>query len=187
MAQVNHYSQTVHFLDYLFSKCAHTIMCVVSTGRIADVIIAIMTESDIYYSSVGKMLHVLDVMIKSKTVLNAKHDTLLAQMLVGIQVGWCSCYADIIFAFINYRFYLVKDVVGKGAWTSLELFSLLRLRKISHHGNGICAAFGHFVKVIQNLWVTMTELYSLWEEHWSVAMAVKSKNFAMQSFCLCEF
>ena len=30
-----------------------------------------MTESDIYYSPIGKMLHVLDVMIKSKTVLNA--------------------------------------------------------------------------------------------------------------------
>ena len=55
MTQVHHQSQTVHLGDDLSAKGADTTMCLTASCRVADIIIAIMTQGDIDHAALLEM------------------------------------------------------------------------------------------------------------------------------------
>ena len=63
MTQIYHDAETVHLMDYLFAKAAHAIVGVAATGAVADVVVAVVTERDLDDASLGKVLHLGDVML----------------------------------------------------------------------------------------------------------------------------
>ena len=84
VAQVDHDSQTVHFADYLLSELAHAVVRITTLCRVADVIIAVMTERHIDDAALGKVLQVLQLPIQRQTILDAQHDALPTLALVRI-------------------------------------------------------------------------------------------------------
>ena len=58
VAQVDHYATAVHLLDDLLTELAHSVVCVTATGGVADVVVAVVAESDVDDTTLSEMLHV---------------------------------------------------------------------------------------------------------------------------------
>ena len=153
--------------------------------------------------SIGIPLHGINYKIKPKgkdkkvgELFVASPITHIREIIGGVEKGveldeeGYFATGDIAEVDATNRYYLkgrIKDIISKCQRTTIELLTLLWLRKISHHSNNISTSFSHLMKVIQYLWITVTELYSLREEHRRVAMTVKSKNLIVQSLSLSKF
>lgn len=196
MTQVDHYTLVVHFVDDLLTKLGHTIVRVTSTGAVANIVIAIVTQCDIHHASLGEVAHIGNVVIESKPILYAHHDALAPLSLVLVKVGRRAGNADILAVLVHDTLYLVKDQVGILCWREArgkvfqvgivldnasnihrlrEFLAHFWLRKIGHHDDGVLPAIGHLVQVVKHTWVAMAKLNALWEKHRGVAMAVEGE------------
>ena len=63
-----------------------------------------------------------------------------------------------------------------------ELFAHLRLWQVGGHDDGVLAAVGHLVQVVENAGVALVEAHALWEEHRGVAMGVEREDAVVQAF-----
>ena len=61
MREVNGNAYSVHLTNHLLAKFRHAMMRFCSSCRVADIVVAIMAKSDIFYSSVMEMLNILQV------------------------------------------------------------------------------------------------------------------------------
>ena len=77
MAHINKDAQAVHLSDDLSSEVTDASMRLSALrGRVADVVVAIVTEGDIDNATIGKVLDIRDIMFEGDTILDAQHDTL---------------------------------------------------------------------------------------------------------------
>ena len=173
-------------------------MGVATTGRVADVVITVMAKGDIYHTTLGKPLHIRQVVLQRQSVLNRKHNRLPALSLVGIEVGRRAGNADVA-AVVGYDiFYLVKDTIGIGIGgcgdglvgdagkrrrllqRGRERLTHLGLGQVGGHDHSILSAFGHLVQIDKDAFIALLEVYALREEHRRVAVGIKSDDAAMQ-------
>ena len=170
MAEIDHDTQFFHLLDDLFAKFADTVIRVVAFGRVADIIITVVAERHIDDTSLSEMLQVVQIAIKGNAILNAKHDELLAVVLLKYQQ--CGIFDDshIILMLTDNLLYLVEDTVG--------IFGRIlgRLRQVCHHDSGILATVSHLMQIDENTVVTLTEINPLREEHRSITVGVKGQH-----------
>ena len=122
MAQVDHDAVEVHLLDDALAELAHAIVGVAPAGRVADVVIAIMTERDVDDAPLSEVLHIRQVVVQGQTILNAQHDALAALALVLVKVGGGTGNAQITTVAPHNVLYLVENQVG------IELRSYSELR-----------------------------------------------------------
>ena len=94
MAQIHHDTQTIHLSNDLAPKSAHALMRADATGRVTDVVIAIVTQRHIDDATLGKMLQTFQLSIESKPILNAKHDAMATLLFIRIEVGRGTSYPD---------------------------------------------------------------------------------------------
>lgn len=180
MAQVHHDAVAVHLLNHLGSETAHAIVGIAATGTVADVIIAIMAEGDIYHASLGKVLHIAQIMLQGKTILNTEHDALSALSLVAVKIGRSSGDTQVVAVLAHDFLYLVEDEISilqrslhVEGHLATEALAYLRLRQVSHHGGSILMSIGHLVQIHEDAGVAMIELHALREEHRSIAMGIE--------------
>ena len=145
--------------------------------RVAYLIVAIVTKSDVYYAAVGKVLHVPQVVLYRKTVLYTYHQRFYSIALVAQQVLTASRQGDVSRVAEHNLVNLVEDKVGvsfrcvDGEWCYVgESFLRLRLWQICHHRHRVRPALVHFVQVVEHFWVAMVEAHALREEHRRVAV-----------------
>ena len=174
-------------MDDLLTKLTDAVVGVVATGRVADIIVAIVAEGDIDHTTFSEMLQVGDVAFKGQSVLDAKHDALATLVLVHPEVIRCPRQTEVSAILIDDGLYLIKDEVGIGLRaTDIEAHLLgegltrLRLRQVAHHDGSVLTAFGHLMKIDQDLRVTMVEVNTLREEHRGVAMGVECQHAVMR-------
>ena len=187
MTQIYHNAKSVHLLNHLSSKAAHTIMGITATGTITDIVIAIMTKGNIHNTTLCKVLYIAQVMLQSQTVFYTQHDALSALALIAIQVGRCTGYTEVSPILADDFLYLIEDKIGIlsrslhiKSHLAAEAFTYLRLRQISHHGSSILASIGHLMQIYENAGITMIELDALREEHRCITMRIKGKDALMQ-------
>ena len=180
MAQVHHDAVAVHLLNHLGSETAHTIVGIAATGTVADVIIAIVAEGDIYHASLGKVLHIAQIVLQGKTILNTEHDALSALSLVAVKIGRSSGDTQVVAVLAHDFLYLVEDEIGilqrslhVEGYLAAEALAYLRLRQVSHHGGSILMSVGHLVQIHEDAGVAMIELHALREEHRGIAMGIE--------------
>ena len=180
MAHIHHDSQTIHLTNHLFTKTAHTSMSVTSSCRITDIIVTIMAESDIYHTTLNKVLKVLQLSVEGYTVLDTKHYRLTSITLILIQISRSTGDADILTICFCYLLNLVEDKISifQRSWhieidKRRECLTNLWLRQISHHYRCILATLVHLMQIHKYLRVAMVEMYPLWEEHRGIAMSIE--------------
>ena len=71
MTEVHHHTHAVHFLNDLGTEFTHTIVLMVASGRVADVVITIVTKCHVHHSTFAELLHVRQVFANGIAVLNA--------------------------------------------------------------------------------------------------------------------
>ena len=71
MAEVYHNTQAVHLADDLTTESTNTIVRLTATGRVADVVVAIVAQRHIDNAALGKMLEVFYLAVQSQSVFNA--------------------------------------------------------------------------------------------------------------------
>ena len=112
MAQVYHDALAVHLTDDLLAKLAHAVVGVAAFGAVADVVVAIVAQGDVYYPALREVFHVGDVVIEGNAVLYAKHDGLAPFALVFKEVGRRTGDADVLAVAPHDGFYLVENEIG---------------------------------------------------------------------------
>ena len=86
MTEIDEDTQTVHLTDHLFTEGTHTVVGVVATGGVADIVVAVMTEGDIHHTAISEVLQILELAFEGQSVLDAQHDTLQTLVLVQPEV-----------------------------------------------------------------------------------------------------
>ena len=187
MTQIYHDAQAVHLMNHLLAKTAHTIMGIATAGTIADIIITIMAERDINDAALGEMLHVTDIVLQGKAVLNTEHDALSALPLIAVKIGRSAGYAEILAVLAHNLFYLVEDEVGIlrrslyiESHLAAEALAYLRLWQVSYHRGSILMTIGHLMEINQDAGIAMIKLDALREEHRSITMGIERKDALMQ-------
>ena len=71
MTEIHHHTHAVHLLDDLGTEFTHTIVLVLATGRVADVVVTIVAKRHIHHSTLAELLHVREVFANGIAVLNA--------------------------------------------------------------------------------------------------------------------
>ncbi len=62
----------------LLTKSTEAMVCLAASCRVADIVVAIMTEGHVNNATLSEMVQVFHLSIQSMSVLDAKHDALLA-------------------------------------------------------------------------------------------------------------
>ena len=186
MTHIHHDAQTVHLTDDLFTKLADAFVGIAASGRVTDIIVAIVTECDIDHTPLCEMLQICEVAFKRQSVLDAEHNALATLVLVHPEIVGRTCNADIRTVLSDNRLYLIKDEVGIGLGSAdIETYLLgeglawLRLWQVAHHDGGILTTFRHLMEIDQNLRITMVEMNSLREEHRGIAMGIEREHTLM--------
>ena len=187
MAQIYHDAQTVHLCNDLATKSAHSLMGIAATGRVAYIVIAIVTQRHIDDSTLGKVLQTLQLPINGKAIFYTQHNAVATLLFVRIQVCRCTGNTQKILILLDHCLNLVEDEVGilrrachiKGNLRRKGL-SLLGLRKIGHHDGSILMTLRHLVKINKNARITTAEIDALREKHGCIAMGIKSQNTLVQ-------
>lgn len=112
MAQIDHDTFTVHGINHLTTEVGETIVCVAAACRVADVVVAIVAERDIYNATLGEVAYVSKVVLESQSVFNAEEDRLTSVALILIQVGRRACDTDVVAVLSDDLLELVKDKVS---------------------------------------------------------------------------
>ena len=63
VTQVDHYAITIHLFDDFSTELAHSTMRITATSRVTNIIVTVMTQSDIDYATLCKVLHILQLML----------------------------------------------------------------------------------------------------------------------------
>ena len=162
-------------------------MGIATAGTIADIIITIMAERDINDAALGEMLHVTDIVLQGKAVLNTEHDALSALPLIAVKIGRSAGYAEILAVLAHNLFYLVEDEVGIlrrslyiESHLTAEALTYLRLWQVSYHRGSILMTIGHLMEINQDAGIAMIKLDALREEHRSITMGIERKDALMQ-------
>lgn len=114
MGEVHHQAIAVHFLYNFFTKLTDAIVSVAAAGRIANIIIAIMTKRDINNAALGEIFYVLNIMSQCETVFNAKHYASTTLTLVFIKILWRTGNTEITAVTSDNIFYFIKNGIGIG-------------------------------------------------------------------------
>ena len=109
VAEVYHNTVAVHFLDYFNAKLAHAAVKVAPSCRIADVVVAVMAQCDVRYTTLCEVFHVGKVTFQSQTVFNSKHNALASLSFVFVKVGRSARNTEVATVFFYYFLYLVED------------------------------------------------------------------------------
>ena len=125
MAEVDHDAQAVHLADDLTTKGADTIMGMLATCAVADVVVAIVAQRHIDDATLGEVAQVVEAALEGMAILDAEHDALPALVLVQPQVVGRAGDGDMLAMLGDDGLYLVEDVVsillgmlvkGHGLW-----------------------------------------------------------------------
>ena len=187
MAEVNHHADTVHFGYDLFAELAHTAMFVVATGRVADVVVAVVAECHIDHTPLAEGFDIVDVVADGVAVFDAEHDGAFASAFESPEVVGGVGDIDSCAVLCHHFLDLGEDLVCLGGGVLKGCLVTLLLFEIGDHDAGIEVSFGHLVEVNEYLGVTGCEVDALREEHGGVAMAVEGDDFGVQFLCLLEF
>src|SRR5574344_1481534 len=117
MTQVYHDTAVVHLLNHLRTESAYTIMSITPTGTVANIIVTIVAQGDIDYTSLSEISYIGYIPVKSKTVLNTQYDGFAVVAFIFVYFCRCTGNAQIFLVFVCYLFYLVKNKVGILSWT----------------------------------------------------------------------
>ena len=71
MTEVHHHTYAVHFPNDLGTEFTHTIVLMVASGRVADVVVTIVAKRHIHHPTLAELLHVREVFANGIAVLNA--------------------------------------------------------------------------------------------------------------------
>jgi hypothetical protein len=78
MAQINHNASAVHFMYDLLTKSTDAMVCLAASCRVADIVVAIMTEGHVNNATLSEMVEVFHLSIQRMSFLDAKLVALLA-------------------------------------------------------------------------------------------------------------
>ena len=112
VTEIDKDTQTVHLADDLFTESTHTVVGIISTGRVADIVVAVMAEGDIHHTTIGKVLQVLELAFECQSVLNTQHDTLQSLVLMHPEVVRGTGNRDIVLILTDDLLDLIEDQVG---------------------------------------------------------------------------
>ena len=178
VTHVHHHSQAVHLSYHLCAERRYTAVSVErATCRVAYLVVAIVTQSNVDDATVGKVLHVMQVVLYRQTVFYTDHQRFSSFALVAQQVLTVAGKGDIARIAKHNLINLVEDKVS----ISLrcvhvercyvrESLLWLRLRQIRHHCHSVRSALVHLMQVVEHLRVALLEAHALREEHRRVAM-----------------
>ena len=97
--EVDHHANAVHFAHHAAAKFRQTavlsafalgIACqivLVRARRVANVVVAVVAKRGVDDATAAKMLHIGQIGAESKGILDARHHTAQAGLLVGEQIG----------------------------------------------------------------------------------------------------
>ena len=190
MTHIDHHTETVHLANHLGSKVAHSVMGVITSCTVTDVIVAIMTKGDIHHSPIGKMPYIGNVAFECKPVLYSEHNRLLSVMLVFPQLSRSAGKSKILTVFGYNILYFVEYQISIFLWTInveahvlTESLIFLWLWKISHHYSGILTSVGHLVQIDKQLGIATVEAHTIGKEHRCVAVGVKREDAVVHIAC----
>ena len=86
MAEVNHHTHTIHLFNDFRPKLTHTMMLVIASCRVTDVVVAIVAEGHINDTTFAESFHITDVLANRITILDTQHNGLLALLLQSPEV-----------------------------------------------------------------------------------------------------
>ena len=112
MAQVDHYAVTVHLLDDFLAELANPVVGITSPCGFADVVIPVMAQRYVDYTTLCEVLHVAQIAVQGQSVLYAEHYALASFPLVLIEVGRRSRDADILGVVAHDALQLIEYQVG---------------------------------------------------------------------------
>ena len=130
VAEVHHDAAAVHLTDGLLSKIAHAVMRLAPTCRVAKIVIAIMTERDIGHATLGKMLHVGQIVLQRQSIFYGEENRLASLPLVLIEIGRTTCDTQTTLVGLYNLLYFVEDqvsIVGGGNGTSAYAHRCLKV------------------------------------------------------------
>ena len=135
MTHIHKDALTVHLLYHFATEGTQSAMLCVAASRVADVIVAIVTERHIDNSTPFKMSEQTEVASDGITVLDASQDGLLPLCLEAQDVLSRLCQFDAVTISLNYFFYLcilkLQFLVMKVTYKTLS--SKKRLQKKIHN------------------------------------------------------
>ena len=195
MTKVDHQSQAVHLANDLRPEFRYAAVSIESAARrVAYLIVSIMAQCDIHDATFGKVLHILQVIFYSQSVLNTNHNRLLSCPLVGFKLCPIASQSHIIGMCKHRLVYLVEYKVGistrsihiKRSYV-YKVFALFRLWQISHHSYSIRTSIAHLMQVVAYARVAMVEINISRKEHRCVAMRVDGKVATVKTSCLFHY
>ncbi len=178
VAQVDHYTATVHLGNDFRTERTHSAPCVEGlSGRVAYLVVAVMAQCEVHGTATCEVSDKRDVVANGKCVLHAKHYRLASLRLVHPEVCLVACYGNAVGMSVDDGFYLVEDevcVVCRGGCGKrhhvLPRLAAHRLRNVCHHCGGVLPSVGHLVYVDKYLRITPREVRTLRKEHRRVAV-----------------
>ena len=73
MTEVYHDAELVHACNDLTAEGAHAAPCLCAACRVADVVVAVVAQGGVDDASLGKMVNVVERVVKGLSVLYAQH------------------------------------------------------------------------------------------------------------------
>ena len=113
MTHIHHHSQAVHLAYHLRTEWRYTAVSVERAAcRVAYLVVAIVTQSNVDDTSVGKVLHVMQVVLYRQTVFYTDHQRFPSLTLVAQQVLTVAGKGDVARIAKHYLINLVEDKVS---------------------------------------------------------------------------
>ena len=117
MAEVDHHPYPIHLLYDLCSEGAHTSVLVVASGGVADVVVTVVAERHVDYSSSAEGFNIGDVFAYGIAVFYAHHDALLPCCFESADVIGGVGNIDRCAVGCRHLFYLCEYLVCLGSGT----------------------------------------------------------------------
>ena len=179
MRDVYYHAYPVHFVDDLFAESVYTQVLVIVPARTAELVVSVMTESQIDDTSFAETLYIRDIFADSITVFNTEHNGFLSFSLQAVKVGWSVSYIYMILTLCHHGLDFIQNAVSLGSSSQQVFVGQSLLFQIGYHNRSIEAAFCHLVQVDQYLRVPTGKVDVLVEEHRGIAMRIEGQDAVM--------
>ena len=103
------------------------------TCRVAKIVIAIVTERDIGHATLGKMLHVGQIVLQRQSIFYGEENRLASLPLVLIEIGRTTCDTQTTLVGLHDLLYFVEDqvsIVGGGNGTAAYAHRCLKVGNV---------------------------------------------------------
>ena len=172
MRKIHHHSYPIHLSHHTFPEITQSIMLRFTAGRIANVVIPIMTQSHIYDSHIPETRQIRNIFSDSISIFNPQENSLLPSLFQLNKIFSWKCLSDPILMYGNLAFQFIQYSISLSGSSFKSNIIPFLLRQISHHTFRIDLPVPHLRQIDLQACIPDPYIYLIREKHRSITMRI---------------